>query len=153
MNFQCSEIQQYTSTSFMRYRPIIITIISLSLTDSPPFGRLASTITQQYNHLVVAVVVVVVGWVMMVEVESSTRVYPTNNNNYDSNNQNITQPTHQQLPQQQSIIYNNQQQQPHRAKHHGRHCIIQSVFSEAFLVWVDHSSSQPINNNVVPSHH
>ena len=90
MNFKCSEIQQYTSTSFMRYRPIIITIISLSLTDSPPFGRLASTITQQYNHLVVAVVVVVVDWVMMVEVESSTRVYPTNNNNYDSNNQNIT---------------------------------------------------------------
>jgi hypothetical protein len=90
MNFKCSEIQQYTSASFMRYRPIIITIISLSLTDSPPFGRLASTITQQYNHLVVAVVVVVVGWVMMVEVESSTRVYPTNNNNYDSNNQNIT---------------------------------------------------------------
>jgi len=71
MNFQCSEIQQYTSTSFMRYRPIIITIISLSLTDSPPFGRLASTITQQYNHLVVAVVVV--GWVM---VESSTRAIP-----------------------------------------------------------------------------
>ena len=107
----------YTSTSFMRYRPIIITIISLSLTSSPPFGRLASTITQQHNHHVA--VVVVVGWVMVervVQYKSSAQ-YPTN----------------QQLPQQQSIIYNNQQQQPHRAKHHGRHCIIQSVFSEAFV--------------------
>jgi hypothetical protein len=28
-----------------------------------------------------------------------------------------------------------------------------SVFSEAFLVGVDVSSSQPINNNIVPTHH